>query len=105
MSRFPSVLENEIRVAGEVVSLKHRPPFTLQEDFRYTFLLKADSKNKHEQRDDVPSTHTHTHTDTHTHTHIYIYIYIYRLISNLIRTIFTVSEGLKIRCGLESSAN
>jgi len=30
--------------------------------------------------------------------------YIYRILSNLIRTLFTVSEGQKIRRGLESRA-
>ena len=29
----------------------------------------------------------------------------YRIFSNLIRTLFTVSEGQKIRCGLESRAD
>jgi hypothetical protein len=29
----------------------------------------------------------------------------YRIFSNLIRTLFTVSEGYKIRCGLESLAD
>jgi hypothetical protein len=35
----------------------------------------------------------------------HIYIYIYHIFSNLIRTLFVVSEGYKIRCGLESRAD
>jgi hypothetical protein len=33
--------------SGEVVGLTHRPPFTLQEDFWYSFLLEAESTQGH----------------------------------------------------------
>jgi hypothetical protein len=36
-------LENRLTDGGKVVSLMHRPPFTLQEDSWYSFLLEAES--------------------------------------------------------------
>jgi hypothetical protein len=35
-------LDNRLTDGGEVVGLRHRPPFTLQEDSWYSFLLKAE---------------------------------------------------------------
>jgi hypothetical protein len=42
-SMLPYFLDNQITDGGEVVSLTHRPPFTPQEDSRYSFLLEAES--------------------------------------------------------------
>jgi hypothetical protein len=42
-SRLPHVLPNRLTDDGEVVSLTRRPPFTLQEDSWYSFLLEAES--------------------------------------------------------------
>jgi hypothetical protein len=39
--RLPHFLTNRITHGGEVVSLTRRPPFTLQEDSWYSFLLEA----------------------------------------------------------------
>jgi hypothetical protein len=43
MSRLPHLLDNQLTDDGEVVSLTRRPPFTLQEDSWYSFLLEAES--------------------------------------------------------------
>jgi hypothetical protein len=40
-SRLPCFLDNRLTDGGEVVSLTCRPPFTLQEDSWYSFLLEA----------------------------------------------------------------
>jgi hypothetical protein len=39
---FPHFLDNRLTDGGEVVSLTRRPPFTLLEDFWYSFLLEAE---------------------------------------------------------------
>jgi hypothetical protein len=39
----PQFLDSRIIDGGEVVSLARRPPFTLQEDSWYSFLLEAES--------------------------------------------------------------
>jgi hypothetical protein len=36
-------LDNRLTDGGKVVSLTRRPPFTTQEDSRYSFLLEAES--------------------------------------------------------------
>jgi hypothetical protein len=41
-SRLPHFLDNRLTDGGEVVSLMHRPPFTLQEDSWYSFLLETE---------------------------------------------------------------
>jgi hypothetical protein len=42
-SRLPHFLENRLTDGGDVVSFTRLPPFTPQEDFRYSFLLEAES--------------------------------------------------------------
>jgi hypothetical protein len=42
-SRLPHFLDNRLTHAGEVVSLKRRPPFNPQEDSWYSFLLEVES--------------------------------------------------------------
>jgi hypothetical protein len=42
-STFPHFLHSRLTDGGEVVSLKRRPPFTIQEDSWYSFLLEAES--------------------------------------------------------------
>jgi hypothetical protein len=42
--KFPSnILDNRLTDGGEVDSLMRQPSFTPQEDFRYSFLLEAES--------------------------------------------------------------
>jgi hypothetical protein len=43
MSKLPHFLENWFTDGGKVVSPTRRPPFTLQEDSWYSFLLEAES--------------------------------------------------------------
>jgi hypothetical protein len=42
-SRLPHFLENRLTDGGEVVTLTRRPPFTPQENFWFSFLLKTKS--------------------------------------------------------------
>jgi hypothetical protein len=42
-SRFPHLLENQLRNGGEVAGLTRRPLFTPQEDSYCSFLLEAES--------------------------------------------------------------
>jgi hypothetical protein len=44
MSRLPHFLDNWLTDGGEVVSLTHQLPFTLQEESWYSFLLQAGSQ-------------------------------------------------------------
>jgi hypothetical protein len=41
-SRLPHFLDSRLTGGGEFVSLTRRPPFTLQEDSWYSFLLEAE---------------------------------------------------------------
>jgi hypothetical protein len=41
--RVPHYLDNRLADGGKVVSLTRRPPFTPQEESRYSFLLEAES--------------------------------------------------------------
>jgi hypothetical protein len=41
--RLPHLLDNQPRDGGKVVSLTRQSPFVPQEDFSYSFLLKAES--------------------------------------------------------------
>jgi hypothetical protein len=41
--RVPHNLDNRLTDGGKVFSLTSRPPFTPQEDSRYSFLLEAES--------------------------------------------------------------
>jgi hypothetical protein len=40
-SRIPHFVDIRLTDGGEVVSLRHRPPFTPQEDSWYSFLLES----------------------------------------------------------------
>jgi hypothetical protein len=47
MPRLPHFLDNQPTDGGQVVSLTRRPPFTLQEDSWYSFLLEAEYTQGH----------------------------------------------------------
>jgi hypothetical protein len=60
MLRLLHVLDNQLADGSEVVSLKCRPPFMLQEDSWYSFLLEAELTRGHSEAGRIRSTEKST---------------------------------------------